>query len=242
VDAPQVKAGKYTVVVDPNLGGVFAHEAFGHQSESDKFLNNPTMRETLKLGRAMGTPVLGIYDTGLTEGSRGHVPVDDEGVPGQMTWLVREGTLVGRLHSRESAAWFDEKPTGNARAISFHHPPICRMRNTCIANGESSFEELLDGVKEGVYAVGSVGGSGGEMFTFTASYGHMIRDGKVAELVRDVSLSGNLFITLKNIDAVGNDFLVHDGPGGCGTRGQMGLPVSHGAPHFRIRQANVGGA
>ncbi len=242
VRAPQVKSGKYTAIIDQNLGGVFVHEAFGHQSEADKYFNNPRMKETFKIGRVIGSPVLNIYDTGLEEGTRGHVPYDDEGVPGRKTWLIREGELVGRLHSRESAAYFGDAPTGNARAVSYRFPPICRMRNTCIAAGDRTLEELFDGVDLGVYAIGSVGGSGGEMFTFTADYGYMIRKGKRAELVRDISLSGNLFTTMKNIDAVADDYITHDGPGGCGTRGQMNLPVSHGAPHFRVRDITVGGA
>lgn len=242
VKAPQVKSGKYTAIIDPNLGGVFVHEAFGHQSEADKYLNNPRMKETFKIGRVIGSSVLNIYDSGLDEGTRGFVPYDDEGVPGKKTWLIREGKLVGRLHSRESAAYFDDAPTGNARAVGYRYPPICRMRNTCIAGGDRTLDELFDGVELGVYAVGTVGGSGGEMFTFTANYGFMIRNGKPAELVRDLSLSGNLFTTMKNIDAVANDFKVHDGPGGCGTRGQMNLPVSHGAPHFRVKDITVGGA
>lgn len=33
--APPVRGGEYTVVVDHDLSGIFAHEAFGHLSESD---------------------------------------------------------------------------------------------------------------------------------------------------------------------------------------------------------------
>ena len=116
------------------------------------------------------------------------------------------------------------------------------MRNTCIEAGESSFEDMIKDIKLGVYAKKSYGGqTSGEMFTFSAGEAYMIRDGKVAELVKNCSLSGNVFHTLKNIDALGNDFKIHDSGGGCGKDGQMPLPVSHGSPHVRIKNVVIGG-
>jgi len=242
IEAPSVEGGKYPVVVDTNLGGTFAHEAFGHFSEADDYMDNPTIKEIFPLGKHIGSSVLSIYDTGLDLGTRGYTPVDDEGVPGQKTMLLENGVLVGRLHNRESAAKFGEPLTGSARAKDYTFPPICRMRNTCIANGTASFDELLEGIDKGVYAIESIGGHGGEMFSFTALYGYMIRKGKLAEMVRDVSLSGNLFTTMMNIDRVGNDFTVQDNTGGCGKGSQFPLPVTSSSPHFRIKEATVGGS
>lgn len=79
------------------------------------------------------------------------------------------------------------------------------------------------------------------MFTFTAGWGYMIRDGRLAELVKDITLQGNLFETLKNIDAVGNDFFVHESGGGCGKGEQFPLPVGQASPHIRIRNVVIGG-
>lgn len=242
LDAPQVKAGRYTVITDPILGGTFVHEAFGHMSEADEYHTNPEMKDIFVLGKRFATDELSIYDTGLDIGSRGFLAFDDEGVPGQKTDLIRNGILCGRLHSRESAARFNERPTGSARTIGFRFSPICRMRNTCIAQGTASFEELLDGIKLGVYAVDSHGGTGGEMFSFDAGFGFMIRDGRIEELVRDVQLSGNLFKTLQNIDRVGQDFKIMDDAGGCGKGAQFPLETTCSSPHIRIRDITIGGA
>ena len=242
LDAPRAKAGRYTVVVDPVLGGTFVHEAFGHMSEADDYDQNPRMREIFTLGRRFGSAGLGVYDTGLDPGTRGSYRYDDEGVPAEITWLIREGVLVGRLHNRESAARFDEKPTGNARCLNYRYPPICRMRNTCIAPGNASFDDLIADIKLGVYAVDALGGTGGEMFSFDAGYGIMIRNGRLAEMVREVQLSGNLFKTLKNIEAVGNDFTICDDQGGCGKGPQFPLETTVSSPHVRIRNVTVGGA
>ncbi|MCD4655529.1 TldD/PmbA family protein [bacterium] len=242
LDAPLAKAGRYTVILDPILGGTFVHEAFGHMSEADEYQNNPQLQKIFTLGRRFGSDGLSIYDTGLDIGSRGYLKYDDEGVPGEKTWLIRDGILVGRLHSRESAARLGEKPTGNARCLNYRFPPICRMRNTCIAPGGASFEELISGIDLGVYAVDTHGGTGGEMFSFDAAYGFMIRNGKLAEPVRDVQLSGNLFKTLKNIEGIGNDFSICDDSGGCGKGLQMPLETTCSSPHLRIKNITVGGS
>jgi len=240
--APPVRGGEYTVIIDPHLAGIFAHEAFGHLSESDIVYENPNLQQTMKLGTRFGEKFLNIYDNGLDIGARGYLKYDDEGVPTGKTDLIQEGILVGRLHTRETAAKLGEKPTGNARAINYTFAPICRMRNTCIAPGKASFQEMLQGVKLGVYVKDTFGGeTNGEMFTFSAGEGYMIRDGKIAELVRDVNLTGNVFSTLANIDMVGSDFTPHESPGGCGKANQYPLPTSEWAPHVRIQNVVIGG-
>ena len=242
LEAPKVKGGEYTVILDPRLGGTFIHEAFGHLSEGDNVYEDKNLQEVMTLGREFGRPVLNVYDTGLDKGRRGYLVYDDEGVPTQKTYLIRDGALVGRLHSRETAGKMGEEPTGNARAIDYRFEPVCRMRNTVIENGASSFEEMLADIELGVYAISAQGGqTNGEMFTFTAGNAYMIRDGKLAEMVRDVTLTGNVFVTLKNIDMIGNDQASHDGPGGCGKAGQFPLQTSHGAPHVRIQNVVIGG-
>jgi len=242
LSAKSVKGGEYPVIIDQILAGVFVHEAFGHLSEGDNIYEDKNLQKLMKLGEVYGSNILDIYDSGIDAGYRGSLKYDDEGVPTEKTHLIRHGKLVGRLHSRETAGVMGETPTGNARAMSYRFPPICRMRNTCIEAGESSFEDMIKDIKLGVYAKKSYGGqTSGEMFTFSAGEAYMIRDGKVAELVKNCSLSGNVFHTLKNIDALGNDFKIHDSGGGCGKGGQMPLPVSHGSPHVRIKNVVIGG-
>jgi len=163
-------------------------------------------------------------------------------VPTTKTYLISEGKLVGRLHSRETAKKMNELPTGNARAINYRFPPIVRMTNTYIEPKTATFDDIIGDIKEGVYAKNWYGGmTSMEMFTFSAGEAYMIRNGKIAELLRPVVLTGNVFNTLKNIDAIGNDLSMNQG-GGCGKGGQMPLPVSNGSPHIRIRRCLLGGA
>ena len=213
---PPVKGKTYEVVIDPILTGLFVHEAFGHLSEADMAYENPDLLEVMTLGRRFGPENLQIFDGAAIAGHRGSYQYDDEGSPATTTQLIQDGVLVGRLHSRETAGKLDEKPTGNARCLSYHYPPLVRMTNTWIARGDTPVQDLFIGIKEGVYARNWLGGmTNGEMFTFTAGEAWMIRNGELAEPVRDVTLSGNVFRTLRDITAIGDDFY-WDESGGCG--------------------------
>lgn len=238
---PSVKGNTYTVVIDPILTGLFVHEAFGHLSEADMAYENPDLLEVMTMGRKFGEEFLQIFDGAKPEGHRGSYYYDDEGVPATTTQLIKDGVLVGRLHSRETAGKLEEKPTGNARCLNYHYPPIVRMTNTWIARGETPVADLFQNIDEGVYAANWLGGmTNGEMFTFTAGEAWMIRNGKICEPVKNVTLSGNVFKTLANIEAIGDDFY-WDESGGCGKGGQSGLAVGCGGPSLRIKDVVVGG-
>lgn len=238
---PSVKGNTYTVVIDPILTGLFVHEAFGHLSEADMAYENPDLLDIMTIGRRFGPEELQIFDGAAPEGHRGSYFYDDEGTPATTTQLIKDGVLVGRLHSRETAGKLAESPTGNARCLNYHFSPIVRMTNTWIERGNTPVENLLTGIKEGVYARNWLGGmTNGEMFTFSAGEAWMIKNGCIAEPVRDVTLSGNVFQTLADIEAIGDDFY-WDESGGCGKGGQNGLPVGCGGPSLRIRDVVVGG-
>ncbi|HSW58389.1 MAG TPA: TldD/PmbA family protein, partial [Dehalococcoidales bacterium] len=241
LSAPRIKGGEYTVVLDPILAGVFVHEAFGHLSEADHVYENPQLREIMTVGKKFGADILNIVDGAAVPGLRGSYKYDDEGIPSQKTYLVQNGILTGRLHSRETAARMKEKLSGNARAINYRHPPIVRMTNTYIEPGQSSLKDMIADIKEGIYVKNWYGGTTAmEMFTFSSGEAYMIRNGRIAELLRPVTLTGNLFTTLKNIDAIGNDLAMNEG-GGCGKSSQSPLPVSNGSPHIRIQHCLIGG-
>jgi len=242
LNARPVKAGQYPVVVDQMLAGVFIHEAFGHLSEADFVYENPKAREMMGMGRRFGKGILNVFDDGSVPNQRGTTLYDDEGVPARRNWLIREGELVGRLHSRQTAAKMGESASGNARALNYRFAPIVRMTNTAIDNGSTSFEDMIKDIKLGIYACDAYGGMTQlENFSFSSGYAYMIRDGKIAEMVKDVILAGNLFSTLGNIDAIGNDFQWLSTGGGCGKGSQSPLPVGMGAPHIRIQNVVIGG-
>jgi len=241
IRAPKADGGMYPVILDPLLTGVFTHEAFGHLSEADFVYENPKAREMMTLGRRFGPDFLNIVDDGSIKGDNGFIDYDDEGVKKGKTYLIKNGILSGRLHSRETAGIMGETPSGNARAMSAAFRPIVRMTSTFIENGESSFEDMLEGIENGVYACGALGGMTDlERFTFSSIIAYKIENGRITTPLRDVMLSGNVFETLANIEMLGNDMTRFGGLSGCGKDNQFPLPVSVGAPHVRIKDVLIG--
>lgn len=240
LSAKSASGGAYTVILDPRLTGVFIHEAFGHLSEGDNVYESDRMKEILVLGKQIAVPQLTVVDSGLVPNLPGTYVFDDEGVPANKTVLIENGVLKNRLHSRETAAKMTEETTGNGRALTTGFSPIPRMTNTYIDKGNVSFNEMISDIKEGIYAIRMLGGqTNGELFTFSSGEAFMIRGGKIAEPVSDVTLSGNVFQTLKDIEAIGNDLTFTSGS--CGKCGQNGLPVGVGGPHIKVRNVLVGG-
>lgn len=236
--APVTKSGKYTVILSPDLGGVFAHEAFGHLSEADNVYQDKDLAKLMKIGRRFGSPLVTIVDDPGIPGLRGSYKYDDEGTLAVKTVLLDKGVLAGRLHSKETAGKMEEVANGHGRAQGAMNP-IPRMGVTYIENGTSKFTEMLKNTEKGLYCINWLAGNTDhENFTFTAGYAREINNGKLGKIVRNVKLTGNLFDTLKNIDMVGDDLRIEGGT--CGKEGQL-VPQSDGAPHIRIKNMMVVG-
>ena len=238
-EAVDVKPGKYTVVLSPEAAGVFAHESFGHKSESDFMIGDESMKEEWKIGKKVGSEILSIVDDGNIMGT-GYTPFDDEGTRAKETYLIKNGILAGRLHSAKTAAALKEELTGNARALNFEYEPIVRMTTTYIKGGDKSFEELISEIDEGVLIETLKHGSGMSTFTLAPSMAYMIRNGKVAEPVKISVVSGNVFETLNEIDGLTKDVKILEfALGGCGKFEQFPLPVGFGGPYVRVKSLNV---
>jgi len=238
--AKPVKGGVYNCIINPDLTGVFTHEAFGHFSEADCIENSPSMREKMKLGQKIGNNILNIVDDATMPNQLGFYKYDDEGVEVRRTQLIKDGVLVGRLHSRKTAAEFGEPISGHMIAEDFRYAPIIRMGNIFIEKGKDSFEDLIKKLGDGLYILDSKGGqTAGENFTFGAQYGYEVKNGKIGNMIRDINISGNLYETLNNISAIGNDFTLSK-TGGCG-KGQTNIRSCNGGPHIIINNTIIGG-
>jgi TldD protein len=242
LNAPQVKGGRYNVILDNRMAGVFAHEAFGHLSEADFIYENPDFQKIMELGREFGSEEVNIADDGSIKGLAGYTPYDDEGVKASRTDLIKNGKLNARLTSRETACKLKEPLSGNARALSPYFSPIVRMTNTFIDKGNRTKEELFDMCGDGIYACGFIGGMTSlEQFTFSPKSAYVVENGKIKNPVKDAVLSGNVFETIASISGVGSDLMHFGTLGGCGKSGQRGLPVSTGGPHILLKNVLVGG-
>ena len=238
-NAKPCEKGKFPVILSPMAAGMFAHESFGHKSEADFMLGDEHMAKEWVLGKKVGSDILSIVDTGIDFGS-GYVPFDDEGTRASKTYLIKNGILCGRLHSATTAAALDEELTGNARAIDCKFEPIVRMTNTYIEPGDSTFDELVAGIKHGYFIDTVSHGSGGSIFIIAHSIAYEIVDGKISNPVKISVVTGDVFETLNLIDGLSNETVFEDGVfGGCGKMEQFPLHVLDGGPFVRVKEMNV---
>jgi TldD protein len=239
--AQPMQGGCYNAIVNQSLGGVFTHEAFGHFSEADIIENNRSVRERMKIGAKLGNETVNIVDDPTMLSQLGHYRYDDEGVAACRTSLLKNGVLVGRLHSRRTAAAFEEPANGHCVAEDYRYAPIIRMGTIFIEPGKNTLEELLAQLGNGYYLLGAKGGqTSGENFTFGAQYGYIVKNGKIGAMVRDINISGNLYQTLNSITAIGGDLKLSE-VGGCG-KGQKNIRSCHGTPHMLINNLIIGGS
>ena len=238
--AESAPSGKFKLIADPELTGVMVHEALGHATEADLILQNDSILKD-KLNTKIASDIVNIFDDATIKDGFGYYPYDVEGIKTKTNQLVKDGELVSLLSSRETASKLNMKSSGNARSI-ISDAPIVRMSNTFMQPGDMTFEELIEDISDGIYLKGSRGGqvdTGKGIFQFNAAEGYKIEKGELTTPLRDVSLSGNILETLKNVDALGNDFKLS--VGFCGKDGQT-VPVGDGGPHTRIIDAMVGGS
>lgn len=242
LSAKHPEGRRATVVLDPGLVGVLSHEAIGHTVEADFVLSGSIAKG--KIAKKVASELVTLVDSGPSQikpHAAGELLVDDEGVKTGKTILIEHGVLRSYLHNRETAKLFGVFPTGNARAFEYSNEPIIRMRNTYIEPGESSRDELIAEVEDGYLLKGLMGGGQADAnaeFMFGVGEAYRIRDGKVAELVRGVTISGNAFEVLKSVDGVGKEFEWNLGAGYCG-KGQR-AKVDAGGPWLRC-QVIIGG-
>lgn len=231
LSAAYPEGGRTRVLLSPSLVGLLTHEAVGHTVEAD-FVAAGSVAAG-KLGTRVASEHVTLCDSGGSEyhdGAGGTLQVDDEGVRTQNTTIIRDGVLVSYLHDRESAAREGVAPTGNARAWEFDNEPLIRMRNTYIAPGTSTLEEMIASVEDGYLLDGAANGqadSNGE-FMFGTREAYRIVKGKKGPLLRGVNISGSAFDVLRSVDRVGRDFKWDLGAGHCG-KGQP-AKVDAGGP------------
>jgi TldD protein len=241
-EARRPKGGQMNVVMAAGASGILLHEAMGHAFEAD-FNRKGQSIFSDRMGRRICRQGINIVDDATLPYYRGSLNYDDEGVPGQKTYMVTDGVLTSFLHDRISAKYFGVPSTGNGRRESFRYNPIPRMRSTYMESGnDGSVEDLIRMAGNGIYvdefANGEVKIGEGD-FTFYVKSGFLIENGRLTMPVKDINIIGNGPQALASIEAVASDLKVDDGRWTCG-KGQS-APVSCGIPSVLIKDLTVGG-
>ena len=240
LSAERAPSGTMPLIADPDLTGVYIHEALGHPCEADLVSSGDSCLAG-KLGEKIGNEMVTVSDDPTIRGGYGAYPIDDEGVNVREKKLIVNGVLKEYLNHRQTAAEFGLEPNGGARAQDGLHHPLVRMSNTVIHGGTyDSLDDLAEDIQYGVYACGSRGGqvdTGRGSFQFAAQEAWLIENGKITKPLKDVSVSGLTLEILKNVNGLTKDSSLA-GPGFCG-KGQT-VPVGDGGPTMRISDALVG--
>ena len=241
-DAIKPKGGEMAVVLGAGGSGIFLHEAIGHAFEAD-FNRKGTSIFSDMLHKKICADFINVVDDGTIPYNRGSLNIDDEGVLGQKTYIVRNGVLDSYLHDRISSKHYVIQPTGNGRRESFRHAPLPRMRATYMENGNSTEEEMIASVKKGVFVDSFTNGQvqiGAGDFTFFVKSGRLIENGKLTMPIKDINIIGNGPKALADMTMVASNYKMDDGTWTCGKDGQS-CAVTCGMPSALVRKLTVGG-
>ena len=240
--AKPAPAGVMDIVLGSGWPGVMLHEAVGHGLEGD-FNRKETSAFSNLIGKKVASKNVTVIDDGTIPDRRGSITYDDEGSPSKRNILIEDGVLINYMQDRQNARLMNTLSTGNGRRQSFAHPPMPRMTNTFMASGKDDPKNLLNDLKDGIYAVGFSGGqvdiTNGK-FVFSCTEAYKVKNGTILYPVKGATLIGDGPSAMKKIQGIGNDLSLDPGIGNCGKAGQW-VPVGVGQPTVYISGLTIGG-
>jgi TldD protein len=230
-------SGHFTVILDPQVTGTFAHESFGHGCEADQIVRKRSYLVPY-FGKQLGFEKLNICDDGTLPGGNGSFLFDDEGVKSRKNLILKNGVLEGYLHERYSASLMNMEPTGNGRRESFLRKLFVRMTNTYVEPGDYTLEEMIEEVDNGVMLIHFVSGmedplAGG--MELKSKKGYVIEKGKIGRILSMLTLSEYVPEFIASIDAVGEKDQFAMDRGTCGKGYEDHVPVGGGGVYIRAK-------
>ena len=237
--ADYVEACQKPVVLANKFGGVIFHEACGHLLETTQ-IERGTTPFANKLNEKIAHEAVTAIDEGLSPGSFGSLSVDDEGMEPEKSILIKDGILKKFISDRAGELRTGHRRTGSGRRQNYSFAAASRMRNTYIAKGEYSKDDLISSISDGLYCKSMGGGSVGAtgQFNFAVDEGYLIKDGKLTKPVKGATLIGEAKEVMTKISMCGNDLEL--APGFCGSiSGSVNVTV--GQPHIKVDSITIGG-
>ncbi len=241
LDAGPIKPGRYTIITDPSISGLIAHEAFGHGVEMDMFVKNRAKAKDY-VGKYVASKLVDMYDGAGSCLSSASYFFDDDGVEAHNTQIIEKGILRRGISDSLSAMELSSEPTGNGRRQDFSRKVYTRMTNTWFGPGKDKFEDMVKSVKHGYYLCQTNNGMEDPknwQIQCTASYGLEIKDGKfTGKMVAPVVISGYVIDLLNSISMVSDEVKVI-GSGMCGKGHKEWVYVADGGPYLKA-EAKLG--
>ena len=237
--ADYVESGNYPIIMANEFGGVIFHEACGHLLETTQ-IEHKTTPFMDKKGEKIAHENLTAWDEGLSENAFGTIDMDDEGMPAQRTLLIENGILKNFISDRTGFMRTGHPRTGSGRRQSYAYAAASRMRNTYIAPGNYSMDDLFNSVDKGIYCKQMGGGSVGATgeFNFSVSEAYLIENGQITKPLKGATLIGTATDIMNKISMSSQDLGL--AAGFCGSVSGS-IYVTVGQPHLKVDSITVGG-
>lgn len=236
LDAEIPTPGIYTIITDPSITGLIAHEAFGHGLEMDQFVKDRA-KGAEYINDIVGSKILSMHDGAKATESVASYFFDDEGVLAQDTKIINKGVLIGGICDSVSASILGYHPTGNGRRENYKHKVYTRMTNTFFEKGKYTLEEMIASVEYGYYICTTNNGMEDPKnwgIQCTALYGREIVNGKFSgKMISPVVMSGYVIDLLKSISMISKDNFTIHGSGSCGKGYKEWVRVSDGGSSIK---------
>jgi PmbA protein len=153
-----------------------------------------------KLGERIADQRFSLADNPLIDYASSSSKYDGEGIPHQVTPLIENGVVRNFLYDLDTAGRAGTKTTG--------HGIGCNPTNLLFKEGDTSYEEMVRSIKQGLLVLNVMGlGQGNPIsgeFSVNIQLGYKIEDGEIVGRVKDVMLAGNVYDALNDIVAIGD--------------------------------------
>ncbi|TRU09554.1 MAG: TldD/PmbA family protein [Microcystis sp. Msp_OC_L_20101000_S702] len=237
--ADYVESGSYPIVMANEFGGVIFHEACGHLLETTQ-IEQKTTPFLDKKGEKIAHDNLTAWDEGLSDKAFGTIDMDDEGMPAQRTLLIENGILKNFIADRTGSIKTGHPRTGSGRRQNYTYAAASRMRNTYIAPGEYTLDNLFNSIDKGIYCKKMGGGSVGATgeFNFAVEEAYLIENGNLTKPLKGATLIGSAKEIMNKISMCSQDLGL--AAGFCGSVSGS-VYVTVGQPHLKVDSITVGG-
>ena len=237
--ADYVESGSYPIVMANEFGGVIFHEACGHLLETTQ-IEQKTTPFLDKKGEKIAHENLTAWDEGLSDKAFGTIDMDDEGMPAQRTLLIENGILKNFIADRTGSMKTGHPRTGSGRRQNYTYAAASRMRNTYIAPGEYTLDNLFNSIDKGIYCKKMGGGSVGATgeFNFAVEEAYLIENGNLTKPLKGATLIGSAKEIMNKISMCSQDLGL--AAGFCGSVSGS-VYVTVGQPHLKVDSITVGG-
>jgi len=159
-------------------------------------------------GEQVFDPRISIWDDATIDYRPGSRFCDDEGVPSQRTPIIERGVVASFLYDLQTAALAGTRSTGSA-SRGLGSLPSPSLSTLVIENGDTSFEDMLADIEEGLVIEQLMGASQGNVlggdFSGNVLLGYMVNNGEIVGRVKDTMVSGNIYEVLKEVGAIGRE-------------------------------------